>query len=143
VLLGARTSLREVLPRVTVDAAISRQPTDIVHRVKERLRAGALADVVILQVGTNGIPSAAELRGLFKRLDDRDRIVLVNVKSPVPWMDQSNRALATAAQGVDNVVIADWARAASGHREYFVADGTHLTSAGIDAYVQTVKTALG
>jgi peptidoglycan/LPS O-acetylase OafA/YrhL len=142
VLLGARISIARALPRVTIDAAISRQPADIIDRVYQRLRAGQLANVVILQIGTNGIPSAADLNNLYRRLHDRDRIVVVNVKSPVPWMDQSNRALETSVTGVDNVVIADWANAGAGHREYFAPDGTHLTTRGIAAYVRTIEDAL-
>lgn len=142
VLLGARLALLDALPRLTVDAAISRQPEDIIDRVRERMRADAIGRVVIMQIGTNGIPPAAELRDLLVELGDRDRVVLVNVQSPVSWMDQSNRAIDAAAQGLDHVTVADWAAEARGHGEYFEADGTHLTDLGRSAYVGLIETSL-
>lgn len=142
VLLGARLAVIEALPRVTIDAAISRQPDDIVDRVRERIRADALGPVVVIQTGTNGIPSAAELRELLIDLRDRDRVVLLNVRSTVPWMEQSNRAIDTAARGLDHVVVADWAAASAGHGEYFEADGTHLTERGRSAYARLILQSL-
>ncbi len=142
VLLSARSALTQTLPRVTIDAEVARQPDETIDRVDQRRRAGALAGVVVIQTGTNGIPDASALHQLLGRLDAAERIVLVNVRSPVSWSDQSNRALETAAHRLDNVVLADWQATSAGHREYFVADGTHLTARGADAYADTIAAAL-
>jgi peptidoglycan/LPS O-acetylase OafA/YrhL len=143
VLLSARSALASTLPRLTIDASISRQPYQTIDRVRDRLRAGALSRVVVIETGTNGIPDARDLHDLLLRLRGAERVVLVNVRSPVPWMDQSNRALANAAASLDNVVVADWEGLSAGHRDYFVADGTHLTPRGADAYAGTIAAALG
>jgi hypothetical protein len=68
--------------------------------------------------------------------------VLLNVRSTVPWMDQSNRVIDTAARDLSNVVVADWAATSAGHGEYFEADGTHLTERGRAAYARLIRQSL-
>jgi peptidoglycan/LPS O-acetylase OafA/YrhL/lysophospholipase L1-like esterase len=142
VLLGARSAVRAVLPRVTIDAGVSRQPDEAIHRVVERRRADALGDIVILATGTNGIPSYSKLSQLLTTLRQADLVVLVNVRSPVPWMEQSNAVLARAARERENVTLVDWASMSRGHGEYFVADGTHLTEQGAAAYANAIRAAV-
>ena len=142
VLLGARTAIKDSMPHTVIDAAISRQPYDLIARVKERKRLGLLAPVLVIHTGTNGIPVASDLRALLTSLHDERRIVLINVHSPVPWAKQSNQALATAAKGLPNVVIADWADLSDGQRGYFYPDGTHLTPRGQVAFARMIAEAI-
>ena len=142
VLLGARAALRERLPRVTVDAAISRQPVEIADRVRERIKVDRLADVLILQTGTNGPPDPQGFPDFLRDLADLDRVVVTTVRSQVPWMDDSNETIRRAAAQQDNVVVADWARASVGHPEYLESDGTHLTPRGQEAYARLILEAL-
>ena len=142
VLLGARDALRAELPRVTVDAAIGRQPVAIANRVRERIKVDRLADILILQTGTNGPPDTQGFPDFLKELADLDRVVVTTVRSQVPWMDDSNDTIRRAAAGRANVVVADWARASVGHPEYLEADGTHLTPRGQEAYARLILEAL-
>lgn len=142
VMLGARGSLTEVLPKVTVDAAVSRQALSMYQRLRERSAAGKLAPVVVLHVGTNGPAYADDLRTALKSLDSRARVVLVTTHVRAKWMEESNTNIRAVAKEFPNVRLADWAAAAEGHREYFVFDGTHLTAPGGRAYAQTIKDAL-
>jgi peptidoglycan/LPS O-acetylase OafA/YrhL len=142
VLLGARGAIAERLPRLTVDAAISRQPVDIANRVRERMKLGRLADVLILQTGTNGPPDPQGFPNFLESLADLNQIVVITVRSQVPWMDESNEIIRRAAAGSDNVVVADWARESAGHPEYFEPDGTHLTPRGQQAYARLVLQSL-
>ncbi len=142
VLLGARTALSERLPRVTVDAAVGRQPVDIANRVRERIKFDRLADVLILQTGTNGTPDPQGFPDFLEGLGDLERVVVPTVRSQVPWMGQSNDTIRAAAARLDNVVVADWARESAGHRDYFEADGTHLTPRGQQAYARLILRAL-
>ncbi len=142
VLLGARAALRERLPRVTIDAAISRQPVEIADRVRERIKVDRLADVLILQTGTNGSPDPQGFPDFLSDLADLDLVVVTTVRSQVPWMDDSNETIRGAAAELDNVVVADWARASVGHPEYLEPDGTHLTSRGQEAYARLILEAL-
>jgi len=57
-------------------------------------------------------------------------------------MSESNETIKRAASGLDNVVVADWARESAGHPEYLEPDGTHLTSGGQQAYARMLIEAL-
>ncbi len=142
VLLGVRDALTARLPRAAVDAAIGRQPVEIANRVRERIRLGRLADVLILQSGTNGPPDPQGFPDFLESLADLDLVVVTTVRSQVPWMSESNETIKRAASGLDNVVVADWARESAGHPEYLEPDGTHLTSGGQQAYARMLIEAL-
>lgn len=142
VMLGARDALVAAMPKVTVDAEVSRQALPTYQRLKDRIAAGKLAQAVILHVGTNGPAYEKDLRAAVKNLSDRGRVVLVTAHMPDKWMDESNTSIRNVAKDFPNVRLADWAAAAEGHREYFVFDGTHLTGPGARAYAQTITTAL-
>ncbi|HET8971505.1 MAG TPA: acyltransferase family protein [Candidatus Nanopelagicales bacterium] len=143
VLLGAHYAVERVLPEVTIDAAVSRQFGSVAARILARQKAGRLAPVLVIHTGTNGEIPADQLAALLDELSEETRVVLVNTHVPRPWGDDSNAALAAAAQKYPNVVLADWAGASDGHREYFVEDGVHLTQPGGRAYSAVIAQALG
>jgi hypothetical protein len=140
VMLGASGALDSAF-KVTVDAAVSRQFPQIVERINARKAAGQLQNVVVIHAGTNGTAYWDMLKNTLDGLRDR-QVVLVTVHTPNSWMDDSNRNIRGMVNQFDNVRLADWETAAEGHREYFVYDGTHLTTAGIKAYVSTIRDAL-
>lgn len=140
VMLGASGALEKAFD-VTVDAAVSRQSNAIEQRINERKAAGQLDGVVVIHAGTNGTAYWDDLKATLEGLGDR-QVVLVTVHTPNSWMDDSNRNIRGMANQFPNVRIADWELASRGHREYFVVDGTHLTTEGIKAYVDTIRTAL-
>jgi lysophospholipase L1-like esterase len=142
VLLGARDALEARFPHMTVDAAVSRQPVEIANRVRERIRLQRIGDVLVLQTGTNGPPDAEGLEDFLSSLHGLDAVVVMTVRSEVPWMDQSNAIIERAAQGHPNVVVADWARESVGHPQYLYKDGTHLTPSGQRAYAHLIWTTL-
>jgi peptidoglycan/LPS O-acetylase OafA/YrhL len=142
VLLGARSALEDRFPRMVVDAAVGRQPVEIANRVRERIRLQRIGDVLILQTGTNGPPDAEGLEEFLSSLRKLDAVVVLTVRSEVPWMDQSNAIIERAAAGQHTVVVADWPRTSVGHPQYLYKDGTHLTPIGQRAYAHIIWTAL-
>jgi peptidoglycan/LPS O-acetylase OafA/YrhL len=140
VMLGASASLEKAFD-ITVDAAVARQFDGIAGRVAARKAAGQLEDVVVVHAGTNG---TAYWDALYTTLEDlRGRnVVLVTVRTPNTWMDDSNRNIRGMANQFDNVRIADWEAASRDRRDYFVYDGTHLSPQGVKAYVATLRAAL-
>ncbi len=142
VLLGARSEIRSAMPKGVVDAAVSRQPEEVLARVEERRRAGALADKVVIHAGTNGMVYAADLRNYLDRWRGVERIVLVTNRVPRSWQDDANKNLRTAASEYSNVVLADWHATSKSHRDYFTPDGVHLTEEGASAYSALIKRVL-
>jgi len=142
VMLGARSELGKVFPKLTLDAAISRQAREVASRVTGRREAGQLAQVVVIHTGTNGPAYASILEPLVAALADRKRVVLVSNHAPDQWVEESNRVIAGLARKYPNVRLADWAGASAGHRDYFYSDGVHTNPAGARAYAQLVAQAV-
>ncbi len=141
VMLGARGALQDAIPGVQVDASVSRMPGAFTGRVKKLNRADALANVVIVHPGTNGVLPEDILRNILDPLADYERVVLVNAAVPRSWEKQNNKVVADVASDYPNVVIADWNAAAQGNRDFFVSDGIHLTKKGARAYADLIARA--
>ncbi|MCB0915889.1 MAG: acyltransferase [Actinobacteria bacterium] len=136
--VGAAESLTALMPATTVDAAVSRQPEEVLARISERQAAGLLDPVVVIQTGTNGRVDPDQLSALLASLSDRQRVVLVTSAGPHSWQPQSNEVMQQVAAGHPNVRVADFAAAAAGHPEYFIEDGVHLTPTGLDVYTALI-----
>ncbi|MFO1298558.1 MAG: hypothetical protein U1F25_20195, partial [Rubrivivax sp.] len=54
----------------------------------------------------------------------------------------NNALIARAAREVPGVRLADWSAASETQPRYFVADGIHLTGAGMTAFAEQVRVAL-
>ena len=142
VLLGARGWVRQQFPGVLINAVVGRQFNTLPSLIYELQAAGELRPEVIIDLGTNGPPTDADLARVLGALAGAQRVVLVTTREPRSWQDLSNQRLAAAAAGHPNVRVADWYAASAGHPEYFVSDGVHLTQAGGQAYAETLATAI-
>ena len=142
VLLGARGWVRQQFPGVLLNAVVGRQFETLPSLLGELQAAGDLRPEVIIDLGTNGPPTEADLAQVLGALAGAQKVVLVTTREPRSWQDVSNQRLVAAAAGHPNVVIADWYAASAGHPEYFVSDGVHLTQAGGQAYAETLAAAL-
>ncbi|MEO8329773.1 MAG: acyltransferase family protein [Candidatus Nanopelagicales bacterium] len=138
VMLSARDELRDELSHVTIDAVVGRFPSDVFQRLRQRKHADALADVVVFQAGTNGVPDVNDLRETLDFLHEQALVMVVNVRAPRSWIDDSNRAINEATSGYANVRVVDWSGVSTGHGDYFEADGFHLTLEGAHAYAQAI-----
>jgi peptidoglycan/LPS O-acetylase OafA/YrhL len=145
VMLAASAALDTQLPKVTVDAAVSRQPEVIFDRIRERKRLGRLGDVVVIGAGTNGRIRSADLTSILDLLQDRKRVVLVTCHADRSWTAQSNAAIRSAGRrfATGNVVVVDWDTYAAQHPRLLYADGIHpRPGAGAKAYARLIRAAI-
>ncbi len=142
VLLGARGWVRQQFPGLLLNAVVGRQFETLPSLLSELQAAGELRPEVIIDLGTNGPPTDADLARVLGALAGAQKVVLVTTREPRSWQDVANQRLMAAVAGHPNVVIADWYAASAGHPEYFVSDGVHLTQAGGQAYAETLAAAL-
>ncbi|HEY3673247.1 MAG TPA: acyltransferase family protein [Acidimicrobiia bacterium] len=133
-----------VVPQVTtVDAAESRQFSAGVAEIEARKNAGTLGQIVIVQLGTNGLIDPADFDHMMQLLADRQKVVLINAKVPRAWEQQVNDTLAAgAAKYKKNTVLLDWHGYGGAHPEFFYDDGIHLRPEGAVAYADFVAKAL-
>jgi hypothetical protein len=130
VVLSAREGLRSVLGKISIDAAVGRQPKVIADRIRIRRDQKRLGPNVIVHLGTNGIIQEKDLKLILEILSDRRRVVVVNDRVPRAWMKPNNDLIAKMVAQYPNVRLADWNTVSKGHRGYFAPDGVHLTKTG-------------
>jgi peptidoglycan/LPS O-acetylase OafA/YrhL len=142
VVLSARDSLRSIFGKVSIDAAVSRQPKVIADRIRARRDEQRLGPNVVIHMGTNGIVQESDLKPILEQLRDRNRVVVVNVQVPRVWMKPTNKMISTLVKQYPNVRLADWNSVSKGKKKYFAPDGVHLTKTGADVFGNLVNDTL-
>ncbi len=135
VMLGAVPNLYEKFPNGYFDAETSRTDWEASKILQNLKNNGYLGDPILINLGTNGqcgekcrldILSICEDRQIFWINVTNDREVHVNYD------------LIQFSLNHPQVTILDWASYSSGHYEYFIADGIHLTGSGKEAYTNFI-----
>ncbi|MEK7248745.1 MAG: acyltransferase family protein [Chloroflexota bacterium] len=138
VMLGAANQLAATVPNAEVDAAVSRQVSDGIAVLEARRQAGALGDVVIIHLGTNGSFTSGEFDQIMDILAGVQRVVFVNLKVPRDWEGGDNAILAEGVTRHPNALLVDWHTFAGAHPEFFYEDGIHLNPDGAAYYAQLI-----
>ena len=147
IMYGARTPLAAAIKRATgapmsIDARVGRPWADGVPVVRKLVTAGALGDVVVVHLGTNGPVDEALVRSLLDQTAAARLVVLVNVRVPKDWEASVNATLAAVGATYANVRLVDWHAASDGRPELLASDGVHLTPEGNIVYVDLVARAI-
>lgn len=135
VMLGAAPSILGILPDCVIDAKVSRQVIQADSVIDSLEKQNSLRQTVVIALGTNGTFSTAKGQELIDRLGSGRTIYWVTVYGrDLSWQEDSNATIRKLAEDNENVHIIDWSQAASGHAEWFCADGIHLSVEGRAAY---------
>ena len=97
---------------------------------------------LILELGTNGPYTVAQLETLLNSLGPMRKIVLVNTHVPRPWQQQVNDTIAAVAQTYPNAVMVDWNADSANCSQCLYPDGVHLDPAGARYYASLLAAAL-
>ena len=139
VMIGAEEKLAARLgPGFSMDAEVGRQADEFVAIAQRLKREGHRPDAMIVQMGDNGPLYGSEMEALQKATSNVGELFLVNDHAQVSWVDESNRALAEAAEQWPHTALIDWAAAAAAGGESLFWDGTHLTPGGAGVYARLV-----
>ncbi len=134
IMIDIQPDLEALLPGVRVDGLVSRQFETGIGIVQADRAAGTLGQVLVVELGTNGSVTSADVDAMVAAADGVRRIVFVNVCVPRPWAAPDNQVLADGvARHRDVSVLADWNTLATPHPEWFTADQVHLNPAGAAA----------
>jgi peptidoglycan/LPS O-acetylase OafA/YrhL len=139
VMLAAQDALGR---HAIVDAAVGRQPHDIIERLEKYRKAHKLPDTVVVQMGENGPVFGNDIYDLREVLRGVDHVVLVNVRTPRSWNDESNHLIAEAVSAWPQARLADWYDTSARHGLLY-KDKTHPNARGQRAYARMVERALG
>lgn len=141
VVVGASQGFRKGFDTAGVRAEVALQSWVVMkYLIKHGKKHGGKYDV-IFDIGVNGQLKEIFLTRIFDALSEVNRVVIINASVPRVWQDPNNELIAEVAARYPNVRIADWALASEDHPEYFISDGTHLTPAGVKAYVKCAQEA--
>ena len=140
VMLGCTKALRQRLgPRLTVDAAVSRQVEDLVERLRTYRTNGVLPQTVIVQLGDNGPVWFRDLASLRSVLSKVPRVVLINARVDRSWQGEVLSAVGTFQRGWRQSRLANWYAHSS---DSLLSDGVHPAASGCRIYAGVVVTTL-
>jgi peptidoglycan/LPS O-acetylase OafA/YrhL len=143
VLLGASDHLANKVEGLEIDAAIGRQGKDGLTRLQELKSHNALADTVVIHLGTNGYLYEEQVREVMKLMSDVQHVIFINVKAPRRWEKSNNELLKKLSREFTNVKLIDWRAMSQSHKEYFGKDHIHLTKKGVRAMTAEILRVAG
>ena len=138
VMLGAA---RELAHRgFEVDARCARNPDEGLSILRQRHRRGTLPEIVVMALGTNVAISRADLGRMLRTLGKRRTLMLVTpFRSWHAFHTWPMRRI--ARKRPKRVKLIDWSTRATGNRQWFWSDGTHLRPEGVIAYTRMLRRA--
>jgi peptidoglycan/LPS O-acetylase OafA/YrhL len=143
VLLGTQAYLAKSIPGIRIDALKGRQASHGLKVVQDWLGKPHKASTVIVHLGTNGYINEGQFREILHALAGLPHVIVINVHADRRWTPPNNDIIARMKTAFPNVTVIDWHAVAAQHPEYFVKDGIHLTSKGIQAMTAQLKLATG
>lgn len=141
-MVGATTELIEAYPGITIDAKEGRSFSAGIDILEKRL-ALETPDVVVFALGTNNGATADQIGAAMELAANVDEVIFVNVVVPRVWQSGTNLAMLEASATYDNVSFVDWHAASAGTNAFFRSDGYHLSSIGIERWVDLIVAATG
>ena len=138
VMLGAASALAH--KGFEVDARCARNPAEGLGILRQRRRRGTLPEIVVMALGTNIAISARDIGRMLRVVGHRRTLMLVTpFRSWHPFHTQPMRRV--ARHHPRRVKLIDWSARATGNRQWFWSDGTHLRPTGVEVYSRMLKRA--
>ncbi len=142
VTLDVAPYLQKYYPNMTVDAIVGRQFYQVDTVINDLLEKNQLASMVVIELGTNGSFSEAQMRAVIELLGSDRKIVFVNSQVPKPWCAAVNSTLAKVSAEYTNTVVADWYSSSVSKSDYFYKDGVHPNKTGSPVLAKVIADAI-
>jgi peptidoglycan/LPS O-acetylase OafA/YrhL len=140
VMIGAEEKLAKRLgPGFSMDAKVGRQADEFLAIVEKIKRDGHHPAAMVIQWGNNGPLYGEDMEELRAATTNVGQLFLVSDHAPVSWQDESNEAVAEAAEDWHHTTEIPWAKAAEEGGESLFWDGIHLTPKGAGVYARLVS----
>lgn len=138
VMLGAARALS--YRGFEVDARCARNPSEGLSILRQRRRRGTLPEIVVMALGTNIAISSRDIGQMLRTVGRRRTLMLVTpFREWHPFHTKPMRRV--ARRHPKRVKLIDWSARASGNRQWFWSDGTHLRPDGVRVYTRMLKRA--
>lgn len=145
IMQGASPMMDDVLGKdIYIDAARKRKMEDVPDLVRTLAREGHLSRVVVIHLGSNRPFEDPVFDDVMEALlaQDVERVIFINVHRPIGWEKYVNERFAEGVVRWTRAELIDWDAMAHGEPGWFIRDGTHLSYAGSEAYVNAIQAKL-
>ncbi|WP_125605653.1 acyltransferase family protein [Lapidilactobacillus bayanensis] len=143
VMLGSAEGYKRIFPNMYLDADVSRQLYQTLPIIDQTANKGALADVVLVGLGTNGDFPASDLAKMMAKFGPKRKVFWINAYVPTrSWQNEVNQKLAAAAKKYPNLTVIDWYHYAKKHPSWFSNDHVHPNPKGSPHYTTFVAKAV-
>jgi peptidoglycan/LPS O-acetylase OafA/YrhL len=142
IMVDAAPYLRSLLPGIVIDAQVGQQLYQVQNEAAQIKAAGWVGNRLILELGTNGPYTPAQLEALLTALGPLQKIVLVNTDVPRPWQAEVNATIATVAQTYPHTVVVNWSTDSANCNQCLTPDGVHLDPTGAKYYAYLLAEAM-
>jgi hypothetical protein len=142
IMVDAAPYLEQSLPGIAIDAQVGLQLSQVQSAVPQLKGEGAIGNRLILELGTNGPYTSAQLVALLDSLGPMRRIVLVNTRVPRSWQQQVNDTIAGVSRTYPNTTVVNWYADSAAYPQYLYPDGVHLNATGAKYYASLLVRAL-
>ncbi|HEY2477614.1 MAG TPA: acyltransferase family protein [Solirubrobacterales bacterium] len=140
VMIGAEDNLATRLgPGFSMDAKVGRQADEFLDIIEKIKRGGHRPQAMVIQWGNNGPLYGEDMERLRAATTNVGQLFLISDHAPVSWQDESNEAIAEAAEDWHHTTEIPWAQAAEEGGESLFWDGIHLTPKGAGIYARLVS----
>ncbi|HVV90904.1 MAG TPA: acyltransferase family protein, partial [Solirubrobacterales bacterium] len=143
VMIGAEEKLAARLgPGFSMDAKVGRQADEFLKIIRKIKRQGHHPEAMVIQWGNNGPLYGEDMEGLRAATTNVGQLFLISDHAPVSWQDESNEAIAEAAEDWHHTTEIPWAKVAEEDGQSLFWDGIHLTPKGAGVYARLVSRVL-
>lgn len=131
VMVDVSSDLRQVMPNTYVSASVGRQIWQAPHQIQALQAQGALAQNVVVNLGTNSPMTDAQIDKVIRMIGPNRQIFWINTHVPTRnWETSVNRTIARAAKRFSNVTLVDWHTLSKNHKNWFYKDNVHPNPTG-------------
>lgn len=135
VMASSSDDLQKLMPNSIVDAAVSRQANTAEGLLDSYQNKGALADNLLIGLGTNGPFDMDEIDHIMHQATPKREVFWINVYVPSrSWQGQVNDLLQQAQKKYHNFRVIDWYGLAQAHPTWLYDDHTHPNVEGAKYY---------
>jgi hypothetical protein len=145
IMVDAMPNLRSIFPGMTIDAVAGRQVATGLSVMQTLANLGRLEANIVVELGTNGTFTTAQLDRILSLAGGRRVVLLTNYCAYCTWVPSNNDLMATRCTAARACTVADWEALADFHPEWFGRDGVHMPigGAGGQAFAELISRSLG
>ncbi|MEA2501104.1 MAG: hypothetical protein QOD01_1215, partial [Actinomycetota bacterium] len=145
IMVDAMPNLRSLFPNMTIDAVAGRQVATGLSVMQTLANLGRLEANIVVELGTNGTFTTAQLDRILSLAGGRRVVLLTNHCAYCTWVPSNNDLMATRCTAARACTVADWEALADLHPEWFGRDGVHMPigGAGGQAFAELISRSFG